>query len=121
MLFQPTESMSVLAIEGSSLKPEEYIPIIKQTLETIETKCLNIVIYLTPKLQSNLDTPAKRSGQYKHIQELVSALYVSSASNRGVSCNIIFADWCGYTLEEELWEYTILYIPECISYVWDSC
>jgi hypothetical protein len=109
--------MTLLAIEGNSLKPEGYIPIIKQTLGTIETKYLNIVIYLAPEIRSHLDTPAKRVGQHQHIQELVSALYVSSATNRGVSCNIIFADWCGYALEEELWDYSILCIPECISYV----
>lgn len=113
--------MTLLAIEGSSLRPEAYIPIIKQTLGTIETKSLYVIIYLIPELRSKLDSPAKRVGQYKHIQALVSALYVSTASNSGVSCNIVFADWCGYTLEEELWDFSILCIPECTFDVWDPC
>jgi hypothetical protein len=108
--------MTLLAIEGSSLTPEAYIPIIKQTLDNVESKSLYVVIYLTPELLSTLDSPAKRVGQYKHLQELLSALYVSTATQSGISCNIIFADWCGYALEEELWDYSILSIPECILY-----
>ena len=107
--------MTLLAIEVGSLKPEEYIPILEQILETLESKRLCVVIYLTPELLTQLDTPAKRVGRYQALQALISALYVCTASKSTVNCDIIFADWCGYALEEEEWDYTILSIPESTS------
>ena len=32
-----------------------------------------------------------------------------------MSCDVVFRDWCGYSLEEEVWEYTTLSLPECMS------
>jgi hypothetical protein len=106
--------MSLLAIELESLNSAEYVPIIKQTLENDELR-LYIVIYLTPELRSKLDSPAKRAGHFQRLQELISALYICTASKTEISCDVIFADWCGYSLEEEVWEYSVLNIPECMS------
>jgi len=105
--------MTLLAIELSSLKPEPYFPILEQTLSNIESKTLNVVIFLTSELLSKLDTPAKRVARYKPLQAFISSFYVYTAANREINCDIIFADWCGYPLEEEEWDYTILSLPEC--------
>lgn len=107
--------MTLLAIELGSLNPEPCIPILAQTLETLESKRLYVVIYLTPELLTKLNTPAKRVGRYQALQALISALYVCTASKPTVNCDIIFADWCGYALEEEEWDYSILSIPESTS------
>ena len=104
--------MTLLAIELGSLNSEIYIPIIKQTLQNVDSQ-LYIVIFLTPELLSKLNSPAKRAGRCQRLQELISALYVCTATKREISCDIIFADWCGYSLPEETWEYSILSIPEC--------
>jgi hypothetical protein len=44
----------------------------------------------------------------------LSERYVSTASKPDVFCDVIFADWCGYQLEDEFWEYSVLNIPECM-------
>jgi len=100
--------MTLLAIELGSLNPESCIPLLKQALDDTEST-LQVLIYLIPELLSKLDTPAKRAGRIKGLQELLSALYVCSASKADVSCDIIFADWCGYKVEHEIWEYNTLY------------
>ena len=104
--------MTLLAIEFESLNSEPYIPLITQILETVELR-LYIVIYLCPELRSKLDSSAKRVGHYNTLQKLVSSLYICTASNTEASCDIVFADWCGYDLAGELWEYNALSIPEC--------
>ena len=103
--------MMLLAIELGSLNPEPYIPIIIQTLRNVNSH-LYIVIFLTRKLLPKLDSPAKRAGRSQHLQELISAFYVCTASRMEISCDIVFADWCGYSLAGETWEYTTLNIPE---------
>jgi hypothetical protein len=104
--------MMVLAIELGCLNSAAYIPTIEQTIQHVDSSSeFYILIFLTPSLLSKLDTPAKRAGHYKLLQEFISALYVSTTKTE-VSCNIIFADWCGYPLENEIWEYSILSIPE---------
>jgi hypothetical protein len=100
--------MTLLAIELGSLDPESCIPLLKQALDDTEST-LQVLIYLIPELLSKLDTPAKRAGRIKGLQELLSALYVCSASKADTSCDIIFADWCGYKLENQIWEYHTLY------------
>jgi hypothetical protein len=106
--------MTLLAIELGSLDPEPYIPIINQALNAVESH-LYIVVFLSPELLPKLDSPAKRAGHWQPLQQLISALYVSTASKQEIECEIIFGDWCGYRLEDEVWEYTILNIPECIN------
>jgi hypothetical protein len=110
---EDTDSMTLLALELGSLHPEIPIPIIKQTLKHIESR-LYIVIFFTQDLVSELDTPAKRAGQFKQLQDLVSGLYVCTAAETELPCSVVFADWCGYSLQEETWEYNILFIPECM-------
>lgn len=107
----------LLAIELGSLNSEIYIPIIKETLQNVDAQ-LYIVIFLTPELLSKLNSPAKRAGRCQRLQELISAFYVCTAAKTKISCDIIFADWCGYSLTEETWEYDILSIPECNP--WDG-
>jgi len=107
--------MTLLAIELGSLKPEPYLPILQQTLNTIKSKRLYIVILLAPELLMKLDTPAKRVGRFKPLQSLISALYVCTAAKPEVNCDIVFADWCGYSLSEEKWNYSVLSLPECLS------
>jgi hypothetical protein len=109
---EDTNSMSLLALELGSLHPEIPIPIIKQTLKHIESK-LYIVIFFTPDFASQLNTPAKRAGQFKQLQDLVSGLYVCTAAETELPCTVVFADWCGYSVREETWEYNVLFIPEC--------
>lgn len=104
--------MTLLAIEVGSFNAEAYIPIIKQTLQNVDSQ-LYVVIFLSPELLSKLDTPAKRAGQCKPLQTLISELYICTASKMEISCDIIFANWCGYSLEDEIWEYSVLNIPEC--------
>src|SRR5437762_789141 len=106
--------MTLLAIELGSLNSDIYIPIIKESLENVDSQ-LYIAIFLTPELLSKLDSPAKRAGRCQLLQELISALYVCTAAKPEISCDIIFSDWCGYPLAEEIWEYSLLSIPECIS------
>jgi hypothetical protein len=105
--------MTVLAIELGSLNPEPYIPIITHALQTVESN-LYVVIFLSPELIPKLNSPAKRAGQWQPLQQLISTLYVSTASKPDVFCDVIFADWCGYQLEDEFWEYSVLNIPECV-------
>src|SRR5579859_6453800 len=106
--------MTLVALQVSSLTPEPYIAILKQTLSTnIESKSLCIVIFLSNQLRRELDSPAKRAGHFKQLQELVSGLYVASALKQDVNCDIVFRDCCGYELDKEVWEYTILSLPEC--------
>ena len=105
--------MTLLAIELGSLNPEPYIPIIAQALQTVESH-LYVVIFLSPELLPKLNSPAKRAGQWQPLQQLISTLYVSTASKPHVFCDIIFADWCGYQFEDEVWEYSVLNIPECM-------
>jgi hypothetical protein len=107
----------LLAIELGSLNSEIYVPTIKQNIQNADAQ-LYIVIFLAPELLSKLNSPAKRAGRYQHLQELISALYVCTAAKTEMSCDIIFADWCGYSLAEETWEYSILSIPECN--LWDG-
>ena len=104
--------MTLLAIELGSLHSEIYTPIIKQTLQNVDSQ-LYIVIFLTPELLSKLNSPAKRAGRCQRLQELISALYVCTAAKSEISCDIIFTDWCGYSLADETWEYSTLSIPEC--------
>jgi len=104
--------MTLLAIELGSLNPEPYIPIINQALNTVESH-LYIVVFLSSELLPKLDSSAKRAGHWQPLQQLISVLYVSTASKQEIQCDIIFADWCGYQLEDEIWEYSILNIPEC--------
>src|SRR5437773_9319560 len=101
--------MTLLAIELGSLNPETYIPIIIQALQDVESH-LYIVIFLTRELLTKLDSPAKRAGRSQHLQELISAFYVCTASRMEILCDVIFADWCGYSLAGETWEYTTLMI-----------
>jgi len=110
--------MTLLAIELGSLNPEPYIPIITQALETVES-CLHIVIFLSPKLAPTLDSPAKRAAQWEPLQQLISTLYVSTVSKPSF-CDIIFADWCGYHLEDQVWEYSLLNIPECKFFIFQG-
>src|SRR5271155_2200877 len=105
--------MTLLAIEMGSLNPEPYIPIITQALQTVESH-LYIVIFLSPELLPKLNSPTKRARQWQPLQQLISTFYVSTASKLEVFCDILFADWCGYQLEDEVWEYSILNIPECM-------
>jgi hypothetical protein len=105
--------MTLLAIELGSLNPESYIPIITQALQTVELH-LYVVIFLSPEIVPKLNSPAKRAEQWQPLQQLISTLYVSTASKADVFCDIIFADWCGYRLEDETWEHSILNIPECM-------
>jgi len=107
--------MTLLAIELGSLKPEPYIPIITQALQTVESH-LYIVIFLSPELVSTLDSPSKRAGQWQPLQQLISTLYVSTVS-KPIFCEIIFADWCGYQLGDKVWEYNLLNIPECKFFI----
>jgi hypothetical protein len=100
-------NMTLLAVELGSLDPESCTPLLKQALDNTEST-LQVLIYLIPELLSKLDTPAKRAGRIRALQELLSALYVCSASKADASCNIIFADWCGYKVENETWEYHTL-------------
>jgi hypothetical protein len=102
-------TMSLLAFELGSLDPESCIPLLKQALEVIKSKELRVLIYLVPELLSKLDSAAKRAGRIQSLQKLISALYICSASNVDVSCDIIFADWCGYQVEKEIWDYHDLY------------
>jgi hypothetical protein len=109
--------MTLLALEVSSLTPEPYIAILQQTLATnIESKGLCVVIFLSDELRDNLDSPAKRAGHFAELQHLVSGLYVASAMKADVSCDIVFRDWCGYQLDQQVWEYTVLCLPECMFY-----
>ena len=103
--------MTALAIELGSFSCEAYLPIITQTLQNVDSQ-LYIVIFLSPSFLPKLDTPAKRAGVCKPLQDLISALYVCTASRTEISCDIIFSDWCGYSLENEIWEYSVLSIPE---------
>jgi hypothetical protein len=105
--------MALLAIELGSLNPEPYIPIITQALQAVESH-LYVVIFLSPELLPKLNSPAKRAGQWQPLQQLISTLYVSTASKPDVFCDVIFADWCRYQLEDEFWEYSVLNIPECM-------
>jgi len=105
--------MTLLAIELGSLNLEPYIPIITQALQTVESH-LYVVIFLYPEFVPNLNSPAKRAGQWQPLQQLISTLYVSTASKPDVFCDILIADWCGYQLENEIWEYSVLNIPECM-------
>jgi len=105
--------MTLLAIELGSLNPDPYVPIITQALETVESH-LYIVIFLSPELLPKLNSPAKRAGQWQPLQQLISTLYVSTASKPDIFYDIMFADWCGYQLEDEGWEYSALNIPECM-------
>jgi len=111
--------MTLLAIELSSLKPDAYLPIITQTLEAVESH-LYIVIFLTPDLLPKLDSPAKRAGLFHPLQDLISALYICTASKTEIPCDIIFSDWCGYDLAAETWEYSILSLPDCIFEFWSE-
>src|SRR5271154_2641752 len=77
--------MTLLAIELSSLKPDAYIPIIIQTLQTVESR-LYIVVFLTPDFLPKLDSPAKRAGLFHPLQELISALYICTASKTETPC-----------------------------------
>ena len=108
--------MTLLAIELVSLNPESCFPIIKQALHTVELH-LYIVVFLSPELLQRLDSPAKRAGLWDPLQRLISALYVSTASKPDVACDVIFADWCGYRLEDEMWEYRVLNVPESMVLV----
>ena len=106
----------LLAIELGSLNSAACIPIIEQTIQSVDSSSeFYILIFLNPSLLSQLDSPAKRAGQYKPLQKLISALYVSTTKTK-VSCDIIFADWCGYSLENEIWEYSTLTIPEGMEF-----
>jgi len=107
--------MTLLAIELASLNSEPYIPIIKQALDTVESH-LYIVVFLSPDLLPKLNSSAKRAGYWQPLQQLISALYVSTAAKPEIQCDIIFADWCGYQLESEIWEYSVLNIPECTQF-----
>jgi len=106
--------MRLLALELGSLQAAIPIATIKQTLQNIESR-LCIVIFLTPDLLAQLDSPRKRSGHFKQLHEFVSALYICTAAETDSPCDVIFGDWCGYSLQEETWEYTVLSIPECMS------
>lgn len=88
------------------------MPIISRTLETEESR-LYVIIFLHSELRSKLNSPAKRAGHYASLQKLVSALYICAASKMEVSCDVIFADWCGYDPVEEIWDYSVLRTPEC--------
>src|SRR5579859_6104192 len=107
--------MTLLTLELSSLNPQPYAFIIKQTLSTLESSYLHIVVFLTPELLPKLNTPAKRAGRSNELQKLISALYIATSTKLDLSCNVIFAVWCGYALDQETWEYTLLSIPECTS------
>jgi hypothetical protein len=111
--LEDTDSMTLLALELGSLHPEIPIPIIKQTLKRIESR-LYIVIFFTPDRISELDTPAKQAGQFKRLQDLVSGLYICTAAETELPCSVVFADWCGYSLQEDTWGYNVLFIPECM-------
>jgi subtilase family serine protease len=109
---------TLLAIEVSSLTPDPYIAILQQTLATDnDSSSLCIVLFLSDELRRTLNSPAKRAGRghFKQLQQFISGLYVASAAKVDVSCDVVFADWCGYSLEEEVWEYTTLTLPECMS------
>jgi len=109
---------TLLAIEVSSLTPDPYIAILQQTLATdTDSSSLCIVLFLSDELRRTLNSPAKRAGHssFKQLQQFTSGLYVASAAKVDVSCDVVFRDWCGYALEEEVWEYTTLSLPECMS------
>lgn len=107
--------MTLLALEISSLSPDPYIPILHQTLATnLDSANLCIVLFLSEELKRNLDSSSKRAGHFSQLQEFVSRLYVASAVKVDVICDLVFGDWCGYLLEEEVWDYSILSLPECI-------
>ena len=107
--------MTLLALEVGSLSPDLYIPILQQTLATnLDSTNLCIVIFLSEELKRDLDSSSKRAGHFSQLQEFISRLYVASAVNVDVNCDLVFADWCGYSLEEEIWDYSILSLPECI-------
>lgn len=105
--------MSLLAIELGSLDPEPYTAIIRRILENIDSSYVYIVIYSTPDLHPKLNSPAKRAGRFQQLQKLISAFYVCTAIKMETACDIVFADWCGYSLEDEIWEYSVLNFPEC--------
>ena len=108
--------MTLLALEINCLSPDAYIPILHQTLSTnLDSQSLCMVIFLSEELKRDLDSPAKRVGRFRELQDLISGLYVASAVKVDVSCDIVFGDWCGYRLDEEVWDYSILSLPECIS------
>src|SRR5947207_14336486 len=98
--------MTLLAIELCSLNSDIYVPIIKETLKNVDAQ-LYVVIFLTPELLSKLDSSAKRAARFQVLRELISALYICTAAKPEISCDIIFSDWCGYSLAEEIWEYNI--------------
>ena len=112
----PRMMMTLLAIEVSSLTPDPYIAILQQTLATdSDSSSLCIVIFLGDGLRRTLNSPAKRADHFKQLQQVTSGLYVASAAKVDVSCDVVFRDCCGYSLEEEVWEYTTLSLPEYMS------
>ena len=114
--------MTLLALEVGSLSPDPYIPILHQTLATnLDSTNLCIVIFLSEELRRDLDSSSKRAGHFSQLQEFISKLYVASAVNVDVNCDLVFADWCGYPLEEEIWDYSILSLPECIPPALSVC
>jgi len=106
--------MRLLALELGSLQAAIPISTINRALKSVESR-LCVVIFLAPELLAQLDSPTKRAGHFKLLQELVSELYICTTAKTDGPCDIIFADWCGYSLQEETWEYTVLSIPECMS------
>jgi hypothetical protein len=103
--------MTLLAIELRSLNSAHYIPIIEETIGNgASTSHVRIILLLAPDLRSLLDTAAKRAAHFPALQAFISALYVCCTAN--VPCDIIFADWCGYAIEQEVWDYSVLYVPQ---------
>jgi hypothetical protein len=108
--------MTLLAIQLGSLDPEPCLPLLKRALE--QNTNLRVLIFFTSSILSKLDSAAKRSGQVKALQDFLSALYICSATKFEVSCDIIFANWCGYPVEEEIWEYSVLYTSGIVFFAW---
>ena len=103
--------MTLLAIELRSLNSAHYIPIIEQTIQNA-TSYVRIVLFLVPELRLAFDSAAKRAARFTPLQQFISALYVCCAAKREGSCDIVFADWCGYAIEAEVWNYETLHVPE---------
>jgi hypothetical protein len=96
-----------------SFNAHPLVPVIKNVLETVSTRLL-VVIFFSPDFVTQVNSPAKRTANFKPLQDLVSMLYLCTASRMDISTDVIFADWCGYDISQEVWQYSTLNVPEGI-------
>jgi hypothetical protein len=106
--------MTLLAIELKSLNSNHYTPIIEQTIQNASSEIIRVVLFMSPELRAHFDSTAKRAAQFRPLQQFVSAAYTCGAGKREISCDFIFADWCGYAIEQEVWDYEYLHVPQGI-------